>query len=65
MASKKKVIVDMEFDCDCHAPRCEGCGETNRQELEFAPCPFASEISGINDDVWLCHDCRYERAMDV
>ena len=41
---------------------CEGCGAA---DPSFAPCPYASDINGDDTPVWLCHECRKNRAADV
>ncbi len=45
------------------ACKCERCGTTDGVTL--APCPYASDIHGDDTPVWLCGECRHERAMDV
>ena len=41
---------------------CVDCGEV---DARFAPCPYAQEIHGNDGDVWLCDECRHERAQDI
>ncbi len=41
---------------------CEDCGAT---DAEWVTCPFAFDIYGEESWHWLCHDCEYERAMDI
>lgn len=42
---------------------CRDCG--TRENVLFAPCPYASEIHDDYEPVWLCGDCSRERANDV
>lgn len=42
--------------------KCRSCGG---QSARLAPCPYAQEINGDDRPVWLCADCRHERAMDI
>jgi hypothetical protein len=41
---------------------CIDCGKAG---ASHGPCPFAAEIYDDETPVWLCDDCRYERAMDI
>ncbi len=42
---------------------CKDCGGT--ENVRHAPCPYASEINDDDTPVWLCTDCRHERAQDI
>ena len=44
-------------------PKCIFC-ETE-DDLEYGPDPYASEICNNETDVWECHECRYQSAMDI
>ncbi len=44
-------------------PRCEGCGCA--ADLSFAPDPYEWERNDDDTPVWLCGQCRSERALDI
>ena len=56
----------MAVECTCKSVsthKCEDCGST--ENLEFGPCPFNQEINGVDDPVWLCHECIKNRFDDI
>ncbi len=67
-AMRKDMRVNVECP-DCHQEasyspcECEGCNTTT--DVEFAPCPYAQDIHGDEDCVWLCEDCRHQRAQET
>lgn len=42
---------------------CSGCGSD--VDCVFAPCPYAHDINGDDTKVWLCGNCRQQRANDI
>lgn len=52
--------------CENGKPKCSrSYCETPYNNVTFAPDPFSSEINGDETPVWMCEQCRYERAMEV
>jgi len=46
--------------------RCVECGELfDREDIKYAPDPFAEEINGDDTPVWECDECRYQSYMDT
>ena len=43
--------------------KCEVCG--SRENVTFAPRPFAADMYGDETCCWMCEGCRYESAMDI
>ena len=43
---------------------CRDCRKYG-DDVTYDACPFASEIHDDYTPVWLCTDCRHERAMDI
>jgi hypothetical protein len=44
-------------------PKCRDCGTTEGVTLDADP--YSAEINDDDTPVWLCGDCRHERAMDI
>ena len=42
---------------------CVGCGTAD--DLRWGPCPYASEINNNETEMWLCGECRHQRAQDI
>ena len=50
-----------ENKTDVH--QCEDCGIT--VGVRYVTCPYAEEIMGKEEWVYLCEHCERERAMDI
>lgn len=48
---------------DGNPPVCRDCGK--KEDVTFDADPYASELYDDETPVWLCGDCRHERAMGV
>ncbi len=59
---------DMCPDCAKHNPTkrakpCSRCG--SREDVTFEADPFASDMYGDQTPVWMCRECRAQRAADI
>lgn len=43
---------------------CQDCGK-HGTDARWRNCPYAEEIYGKEERVFICSDCAHERAMDV
>lgn len=41
------------------------CGSCGSADATLAPDPYRYELYDDATPVWLCMDCRYERALDI
>lgn len=55
-------LTSLPNECPAAEP-CSSCGTC--QDVTFDADPYASEINGDDEPVWLCGECRHERAMDI
>ena len=55
MAKKRKKILAKK--------PCQECG--TKQEVTLAPDPYNSDLYGDETPVWMCEDCRLQRADDI
>jgi hypothetical protein len=43
--------------------KCQDCDTF--EDLEFGPEPFAQDVHGINDPVWMCGACREKSSEEI
>jgi len=46
-------------------PVCSSCGISGGADLIYGPDPYACELHGVYDPVWLCDGCAKESAKDI
>lgn len=44
--------------------KCPGCDQP-KKDITWGADPFNHDVYGDETPIWLCGDCRYQRAMDV
>ena len=46
--------------------KCPECGKSDEEvDIVLAPDPYQSEINGNDEEVWLCTECRKDKAGDI
>lgn len=55
---------DELFEAIADNPICDDCKKPQKS-TRHRTCPFASEINGIELEIFVCDNCVHERAMDI
>ncbi len=52
--------------CEDGKPKCSrNYCDTPNSPVIYSSGPYSSEINGDETPVWMCENCRHERAMDI
>lgn len=61
----EQALNSLECAFDCVVSNLVLCEHCNLEADSFEADPYSYDVHGDDTPVWLCDNCRHERAMDV